>query len=265
MAYTFRDKTALVTGASGGIGEAFARQLAARGAHLVLVARSQDRLEALADELARAHGVRVLAIAADLIRADVPDRLVREVESRNLALDILVNNAGATAVGRFGELDLARQMDMLRLNILAPTELAHRFLPGLLARHGALVNVASLAAFQPNPWFATYGASKAYVLSFSEAVWAEYRGQLRVLAVCPGITETNIFAASGNHEAVKLVTRAGKFGLTMTADDVVAASLKALERNRASVVTGFLNGATAEVARHLPRALVARLGAQFMR
>ena len=181
--------TALVTGASGGIGEDLARLIAAGGANLVLVARTADRLQALARELADAHQVTATPIAVDLAQPDSVARLVAELSSRGLVVDILVNNAGFGTSGFFWQIDPQRQVELLQLNVVTLTMLTRALLPGMIERrHGRVLNVASTAGFQPGPLMATYYASKAYVLSFSEALVNEAEGS--------GVTVTPVPAVS---------------------------------------------------------------------
>lgn len=258
----FHRSTALVTGASSGIGEAFARALAARGASLVLVARSERKLRALAEELAEAHGVRAEVVATDLTRPGAAADLAREVARRGIDVDVLVNNAGFGTYGRFETLPPERERDEIQLNVVALVDLTHALLPGMLARgRGAVLNVASTAAFQPVPWMAVYGATKAFVLSFSEALWAETRGRgISVLAVCPGRTDTSFSEALGAGGA-----EAAGLGRAETADVVVGRALRALAHGRTHVVSGARNCLTAQLPRFLPRAITARVAGLVMR
>lgn len=260
----FTNQTALVTGASSGLGDAFARALAARGAHLVLVARSAGKLEALAAELSARHGIRATAIPADLARPGAGEELGREVARRGLAVDVLVNDAGFATHGAFETLAPGRDRDEVQVNVAAVVELAHAFLPGMLARgRGALVNVASTAAFQPVPYMAVYGATKAFVLSFSEALWAETRGRgVSVLALCPGKTETAFFEVAGASAQEAL---AGFGPPPERPEVVVARALRALARNRSHLISGARNYLLAQSPRFTPRAMVARLTASFFR
>src|SRR5439155_205116 len=167
---------ALITGASSGIGEHFARALAARGHNLVLVARSGEKLQSLADELARVNGILAEALAFDLSAAGAADQLARALGERGHEIDLLVNNAGFGARGEFWQLPLDRQSEMLHLNIHAAMELTHRLLPAMIAkRHGAIINVSSTASFQPVPYTTTYAATKAFVTSFSLGLAEELR------------------------------------------------------------------------------------------
>ncbi len=187
---------ALITGASSGIGEVFARELARAGRSLILVARSTDKLESLRAELQSAHpGVEVVVIPLDLSQQNAPAELFAGTESRGLYVDLLMNNAGFGAFEPFAELQLERQLEMLRLNVEALVALTHFFLQPMRARRaGAVINIASTAAFFPGPYFATYAATKAFVLSFSQALFVENRSHgVLVTAVCPGATATNFF------------------------------------------------------------------------
>ena len=252
-------KTALVTGASRGIGEAFARQLAARGQDLVLVARSRDRLEALAGELTERHGAVVHIVIADLARPCAAESVFAETERLGLEIDLLVNNAGFSKAGAFAELPLEVQADMVRLNVNTLVELTRLYLPAMRRRRrGGVINVGSNAAFQPVPRMAVYGATKAFVLSFSEAVAAEVEGDgVRVMALCPGATDTEFWPIAG--------VWAERRSRMPSPDDVVAAGLRAFERGRWFYVHGLLNQVVALFAgRILPRWLVVRLAKRWL-
>ncbi|WP_376795773.1 SDR family NAD(P)-dependent oxidoreductase [Thermogemmatispora sp.] len=259
MAYDYRGKTALITGASSGIGLAFAQALAARGMHLVLVARSEERLRRLAAELHQRHGVRTEVVALDLSREGAATQLAQAVQERGLAIDLLINNAGFGTYGPFDEQAAEREHEEIMLNVAALVDLTHRLLPPMLARgEGAIINLASLAAFLPIPHMAVYAATKAFVLSFSQALWAEYRRRgLRVVAVCPGPVATNFFAVMGTSQE-------GMPGLILAPEQVVAASLHALERGRSQVVPGLLNKLMAFSTRLVPRTLGARVAGSFL-
>lgn len=253
---SFRERfggAALVTGASAGIGEAFARALAARGMDLVLVARRNERLVALARELSARHGVRADAVAHDLARPDVHRSLPAAVAELGVDVGLLVNNAGFGAYGPFAEADIEAQARMVDLNCRAPVLLTHAFLPAMLARGtGGIVIVASIAAYQPAPFLATYGATKAFDLMLGEALWAELRGQgIAVLALSPGSTPTEFQRVAGSE-------RLRPPALTTTADEVVVAALDALGV-RPSVVPGAANALLVTGARLGPRSWVARL------
>ncbi len=252
-------KTTLITGASGGIGEVFARRLAARGENVTLVARSESKLVELCEELRRAHKVDAQYIAIDLTERDAPSRLFEETVRRGLEVETLVNNAGFGAVGEFAELELERGLGMIDLNVRALLELTHRYLAPMRARgSGAIINVASTAAFQAVPYMATYAATKAFVLSFSEALWEENRAHnIRVLALCPGATETNFFKAAGTDTPPGTITQ--------TPDAVVETALRALERGRGHVVSGWGNFLMVEAERLAPRSLVTRMAGKILR
>ncbi len=255
----YRNRTALVTGASMGIGAAFARELAARGANVVLVARSTGKLRELAAELARSYAVGAEVVATDLSKPGAAKSVFDAVVARGLHVDFLVNNAGFGTYGRFDELPGARQLDEIMLNCAALVGLTHAFLPGMVSRgSGGVINVASTAAFQPVPYMAVYGATKAFVLSFSEALWAENRARgVRVLALCPGATETPFFEVVGAAEA--------SLGRREKPELVVARALKALDAGRSHQISGTNNYLTAQAARFLPRATVAKATERMMR
>lgn len=193
--YDYTDTTALVTGASKGLGEAYARDLASRGAHLVLVARSGDALHGLADRIREAHSVRVDVVAADLSDRRSPQAVVDAVDGLGLDVDLLVNNAGTGAVGPFLRRPLGPTLQSVDVNVTALVGLVHLLGARMVARgHGGIVNVASTAAFQPMPYQASYAATKAFVLSFTEALAEEVRGTgVRVMAAHPGATDTGFF------------------------------------------------------------------------
>src|SRR6516165_5089472 len=255
----YAGKTALITGASSGIGAAFARALAAQGAHLILVARSEAKLHDLATALAAQHAIRAEVLPCDLSRLAAGQELFAATQQRGLPVDLLVNNAGFATYGAFDGLDAEREQQEILLDVAAVVDLTHRFLPAMLARgSGAIINVASTAAFQPTPYMAVYGASKAFVLSFSEALWAEYRRKgIRVLALCPGPTGTDFFTVVGTEDA--------SFGAKETPEKVVQVALRALQRGRPSVISGRMNWLQANSVRLAPRALVASMGARLMR
>ena len=258
----FDGMTALVTGASSGIGAAFASRLAADGADLVLVARRKEALDELAARLAGAHGHQVTVLPADLDDPSAGAKLVAELAEHGLQVDVLVNNAGFGLHGDLAdagaEADLDRQLGMVRLNCLAVTDLTARLLPGMRQRgRGVIVNVASTAAFQPLPHMAVYGATKAFVLSFSEALWAEAKPYgVKVLALCPGATATEFFSIAGEGAQV---------GSAQTPEQVVDAGMRALERGRPSVISGWRNRLLAQAPRLAPRAAVARISERTMR
>lgn len=244
----WKGQTALVTGASYGIGTAFAHKLAAAGAHLILTARSRDRLEALANELRGKHGVNVTLIEADLAQSDAPQFIFDEVQRQGLRVDLLVNNAGFGAAGDFAKLPLDRQLEMIQVNVTALVALAHLFVqPMLQRRAGAILNVSSTAAFQGVPYFAVYSATKSFILTFSEALWAECRDHgVCVSALCPGATESNFQAVAGTANR-KLR------GKVQTAEDVVDEALDTLTPRRSHVVTGWNNKLMVQMERFVSR------------
>ncbi|HEX2094070.1 MAG TPA: SDR family oxidoreductase [Longimicrobiaceae bacterium] len=250
---------ALVTGASAGIGEAFARALAGRGMSLVLAARREDRLSALADELRRRYGVEAAVIPADLGKPGAAGVLWLEATDGR-EIDLLVNNAGFGAKGRFDEVPLERQAEMVRLNCTAPMELMHLALQSMRPRRrGAVVNVASVAAFQPVPQLATYAASKAFLLTLSEAVAEECRGSgVRVLALNPGPVATEFQQVAGTEVTARTLG-------VRTAEEVVDAALRALDRGRTSVTPGAVNYLGTVAARVFPRSVVLRAAKTVMK
>jgi short-subunit dehydrogenase len=253
----YKGATALVTGASSGIGEVFARELARRGMDLILVARGADRLGEIAGELSAQHGVRVEVLPSDLSEPGAAQQVYQEVERRGLAVHMLINNAGFGTHGRFEELDPEREQQEIRLNIGALVDLTHAFVPPMLARGGgAVINIASLAAYQPIPYMAVYGATKAFVVSFSAALAEEYRGRgLRVLALCPGATATNFFNVAGGGPVAA--------GGMRTSEQVVATGLRALERGQSVVLDGLLNTLLGAAGKWAPFWLSARIAARL--
>jgi short-subunit dehydrogenase len=254
----FKGNWALVTGASSGIGEVFARAMAERGANLVLSARSQNKLEVLAQELRERFGTSVEVLACDLSAPGAGAALAARLAQQDVRIDVLVNNAGFGLFGQLHEVEPARTSQQLHLNVAALTELTCALLPQMRARdHGAIVNVASTAAFQPLPYMAVYAATKTYVLSFTEALWAETRGTgVRVTAVCPGATETAFFDTASEHASV---------GRRMAPEKVVASAFSALDRRRCSVIPGLRNRLLASTPRLTPRQSVVRISERTMR
>lgn len=249
----------LITGASSGIGEVFARRLAARGRNVLLVARSEEKLVTLCNELGRSNSIRAQHVALDLSLPESPARLFEETEKRGLSIDLLVNNAGFGSFGDFAKADLARELNMIDLNVKALVELTYRFLQPMRERkQGAIINVASTAAFQGVPFMATYAATKACVLSFSEALWEENRPHgIKVMALCPGVTETNFFEAAHGQ---KPPARASQ-----TPEEVVDTALRGLARGKSHIISGWINRAMTESERLVPRSLVTRMAGRMMR
>lgn len=235
--FDFAGKTVLVTGASMGIGEVFARELSGRGARLVLVARSEGRLQRLAAELGGAH-----VIAADLAAPGAAKLIYDAVLAQGIEIDVLVNNAGFGLHGRFEELPLAEQRQMIDLNVSALVELSHVFLPMIERRQGGIIQVASMAGFVPVPYMAVYGATKAFVLSFGTALWSAYRSRgVRVLTLVPGATETPFFKRSG--EAAAAGARKA------SPEDLVRLGLVAFLRGKPVAVHGTGNRISALLSR----------------
>lgn len=248
-------RTALITGASAGLGVEFARRLAADGFRLILAARRIDLLQSLADELKLQFGTETLVIAADLSTDQGWIGLCESVDRVGWPVDTLINNAGFGTHGAFYDSDPQSQTDMIHVNILSLTMLTRHFIGGMLERgNGAILNVASVAAFQPGPLMSVYFATKAYVLSFSEALHEELRGTgVRVTALCPGPTESEFMAVSGM-DSSRLI----KGRRLPSASDVVALGLSALYSGKRIVIHGIGNRLLAKLATWLPRALVLR-------
>ncbi len=250
--------TALITGASSGIGEAFAWELAARKMNLILVARSRAKLEQLASELQAQYKIQTEVIVQDLTAPGAASAVYEAIAQKNLSVELLINNAGFGDYGAFSDRPLTRQSEMIQLNITALVELTHLFLPQMQQRRsGSIVNIASIAAFQPMPYLSVYAATKAFVLSFSEALWAENRPYgVRVLAVCPGATETNFFKVA---EFPSSENRTSAQQLAST-EQVVREALAALENNQPNVITGgFANQVIVNLHRFLPRESIVNL------
>ncbi len=250
------NQTALITGASGGIGLEFARIFAREGYDVVLVARSADKLAALAESLSAEFGVSALAHPADLTDPAAPDALFAAMQEKGIAVDVLVNNAGFATFGHFVETDLQQELDEIQLNITALTHLSKLFGREMAARRrGGILNVASTAAFQPGPLMAVYYASKAYVLSFSEALANEMADfGVTVSVLCPGATVTDFFDRADM----------GKSGLTknmrmMSAKDVAELGYRGLMNGKTVVITGWMNRILAFSNRFAPRSLAAKI------
>jgi len=245
----------LVTGASSGLGVQFARAFAARGDHLVITARRRDRLEGLAAELSAKHDIAAQVVVADLSKPAGVDDLQSAVDGVDVTVDRLVNNAGFGSYGRFSELALEQALEMIDLNVRALVALTGCFMPQMLDRgRGEILHVASTTSFQPVPYMAVYGATKAFVLSFSEAIAQECRGTgVRVLAVCPGHTPTEFDEVSGaDQRPVRTASQ--------SATAVVREALAALDHSGThSIVTGTSNKLTTQLPRLLPRRLFGSL------
>ena len=258
--FDFAGTTSLVTGASSGLGEQFARQLAARSSGLVLVARSADRLAALADELRARHRVTVTTLPADLSLADEVSRVAALTET--IQVDVLVNNAGFGTYGDFANLDQGREHAEMMVNAVAGVDLAHAALPGMLARRsGGIITIASSIAFQPSPHQAVYGATKAFALAFSEALWAETRGSgVRILALCPGPVATGYFASLGDQAATTSVI----YRRTAEPADIVRIGLRGFDHDAMTVIPGLRTRFLAQGHRFLPRTVMARMAGRML-
>lgn len=256
----YANRWALVTGASSGIGAEFAQRLAARGMHLVLVARREDRLKALAEDLHTRHGAESVVLPGDLGEPGTIARLCDEFDDRGIVIDLLVNNAGFGIVDTVERTDTERVLEMLRVNVAAVTELTYRLLPGMLERErGGIVNVSSASAYQPVAYMGAYAASKAYILHLSEALWAEARDRgVTVLAVCPGATKTDFFEVAGvggwlrKHRA-------------QTTEKVVKYALRAFEKRRPSTTSGWRDFWTSLAVRFLSRRFVVLESMKYFR
>ncbi|MBN1310529.1 MAG: SDR family oxidoreductase [Anaerolineae bacterium] len=253
-------KAALITGASGGIGYELSKLFAADGCNLILVARSAGKLKELAKELTEAYSITVTVLPKDLSAPKAPAEIFDAVEAQGIQVDVLVNNAGFGMHGAFVDADPDEMLQMIQLNVSTLTTLTRLFLPGMLARSsGHILNIGSIGSFAPVPLMAAYGATKAYVLSFSEALAEELRGSgVKVTALCPGVTYTGFQERSGMHS----------FGLmrlgAMEAVDVACIGYRAIKRGRAVIVTGLFNQLMMFSMRFAPRPLVRRVSKWMM-
>lgn len=250
---------ALITGASSGLGEQFAHRIAAAGKDVVLVARREEKLQALSTKLEAAHNIRALVVPEDLARDGAAQRIRSAVDAAGLSVGILVNNAGFGRFEPFEHTPMAQNSDMVRVNCVAPVELTQVFVPDMLEKGaGCLVYVASTAAFVPTPWMAVYGATKSFNLFLAEALWAEYQGRgIDVLAVCPGVTTTGfqeVADVDGNPPGL----------MVATAEEVVDATLARLHKGP-SFVHGWANQPAVFLSRFFPRSLVARVSSKAIR
>jgi len=248
-------QTALITGASAGIGRELARQLARDMTGIVLVARRRERLDQLADELRQKFGSQTRVIAADLADPSAPPRIIDELQAAGIQVDVLINNAGFGAAGPFCQSDLEQQLAMLQVNVRALTHLTRLVLPGMIQRRqGGIINVGSTAGFQPGPYMAVYYATKAYVLSFSEALAEELRGTgVRVTCLAPGATATEFASAAQMEDS--LLFRLG----AMNAAEVAQQGYAGFRRGKTLVVPGARNKFGAFAVRFVPRAWVRKL------
>jgi uncharacterized protein len=253
-------KFTLITGASSGIGEAFANRLAAEKHDLVLVARSEQKLRELCAELSTKHGITCKYVEVDLTEAGGFEALVDASTKNGWEIDWLINNAGFGSSGDFADLPLDRELQMIDLNISALVALTHHFLQGMRARRrGTIINVSSAAGFQPIPFMATYAATKAFVSSFSEAIAEENRPfGIKVLALCPGSTKTNFFAASNIERPIQVKGQ-------QTVEAVVETAMKAVASNKTKVVSGWTNFIGALAGTLVPNSISGRVMAKALR
>jgi short-subunit dehydrogenase len=254
-------ETALITGASSGLGMEYAKLFAADKRNVVLVARRKDRLHALGNELTGKWGIKAYVIAEDLVDPVAPQRIFEEVKRDGLEIDYLVNNAGFGATGAFAEVDLARELAMVQVNITALVALTRAFLPEMVQRkRGRVLNIGSTAGFQPGPFMAVYYASKAFVNSFTEALWYELRGTgVSATVSCPGATATEFSAVAGNDR-----TRLFKLG-AMSAAEVARQGYQAMLEGKPLVVHGLRNRILAGSVRISPRPIVRAIAASMNR
>ncbi len=257
-------KFTLITGASSGIGEAFARRLAAQKHNLVLAARSEDKLHQLCDELMFAHDITAHYVAIDLTDFEADKTLFNETEKHGMEVDWLINNAGFGSMGDFARLDLETEISMINLNITALVALTHRYLQKMRERKsGVIINVASTASFQPVPFMATYAATKAFVRSFSEAIAEENRPfNIKVTALCPGPTETNFFDAANIGANVKDAFM--KKGM-QSSEEVVEAGLNAVKGGKSTAISGWTNYLTTRFGIFVPDSLITRAVGSVLR
>lgn len=247
----------LITGASAGIGTAFARELANRGHDLVLTARRVDRMQTLADELATAHAIRVEVIAADLTDPHAPRQLCEQIEQRGIAIDMLINNAGYGVTGYFLSQPWKVQADFIQVLMTAPTELCHRLMPAMLERgHGRIINVSSLAAHVPGSAGQTlYAAAKSYLVKLSQSLSLEYaRKGIHTCALCPGFTYTEFHDVTGSRAMMSKLPG----WMWMDADTVARQGLDAVERGDAVYINGPINRMIKSVVKLLPDGLILR-------
>ncbi len=258
-----KGKTALITGASSGIGKAIASRLGAEGVNLVLVARSQATLVQLADALSRQYGVSATAVVLDLSQPNCGAHLHSQLQSKGVVVDILVNNAGLGTYGPFETRSPEVEQEEIAVNVSAVVSLTHAFLPSMLERKtGVVLNLASTAAFQPVPYMAVYAATKAFVLSFSEALWAECRGKgVHVVALCPGAVETQFIDKLGDAS----VRQTSVFSQTIQATEVAEQALRAIQGRAPNRIIGVKNWLMANSVRFGPRSMVASSGEKMLR
>lgn len=249
----------LITGASSGIGEEFARQLAAKSNSLIIVARSEDNLQKLATELMAKHKVVVKVIAMDLAEMDAAEKLFTRCQQENLKIDGLINDAGVGLIGKFDQFELERIEKMLVLNVMTLTKLTYLFLPELIKNNGFLMNIASQVAFTASPYMSSYAGTKAYVLSFTEGIRVEYKDEsIRILPICPGPTYTRFFEKTdASPEDINFKFRPPR--------DVVDEALAGLKNSKDIVVVGWENKMMTTLMRIIPRSWAAKFSSTMVK
>jgi short-subunit dehydrogenase len=255
-------KTALITGATQGIGYELAKQFAEHAYDLVIVSRNKEDLQRVSKELTREYGVQVWTIASDLSLQESPDKILSFLKSKKIGIEVLVNNAGFGLFGRFSETDLEKELNMIHLNVMSLTHLTKLLLPGMIKKKfGYILNVASTASFMPGPLSAVYFASKAYVLSFSEAIAQELQSTgVQVSALCPGPTKTGFGSRSGGDNTGLFASNA----LAQTAQDVAAIAYRDLMRGKRIIIPGWRNKVQIFLLRFAPRSLVTSIVRSFI-
>lgn len=257
MARDYRGKTALITGASAGLGVEFANQLAARGANLILVARRKDRLQSVADAIKVMRKVDVTVIVADLAETGAAEKLFKSLARKKITVDVLINNAGFGTFGEFKNADAQKLSEQIQVNVLALVELTKLALPSMIKNNeGVILNVASTAAYQPVPYMAVYAATKAFVLSFTEALWGELIGtRVTAIALSPGGTKTEFFEVASNGKSPD------GLGKLMSVEQVITVAMDALDKPTSppSVISGAANFALAFSGRFVPRQLLIKI------
>lgn len=256
--FNYKGKVALVTGASSGIGKAYAEELASKGCHVILASRSKEKLDILAEKLTSTYKIQAFSIMSDLSQSDSVEKLVSQIKDLGLNVDILINNAGFSTFGAFEKISHERENEEITVNITSLVTLTHHLLPHMQQqKEGIIVNVASIAAFQPTSYAAVYSASKAFVLSFSEALWAENRKLgVRILALCPGPTKTNFFNVAGIEHLP---------GGAKTPQEVVKTAFRGIEKDKSYVTIGIRNYLMCNVTRLLSRKFVVAATERFIR
>jgi len=247
-------KVTLITGASSGIGEEFARRLAAEGHNLVLVARSEKALHELCDELMLKHKIMAHYIVADLSQHGAEGQIFEETERHGFEVDWLINNAGFGAYGDFAKIDIEKQTGMIEVNIRSLLALTHRYLPAMRERRsGTIINVSSAAGFQPLPYMSVYAATKSFVTSFSEAIAEENRDfGIQVMALCPGSTKTNFFKAASMNNPIHAKGQ-------QTVAEVVDTALRGVRQGRTRIISGLTNHVTALAVNFVPNSVITRM------